>query len=126
MHSRLLRELEFSSKHNITHISPTEATTRTQLSLPYPTEARTMQSLVLSFVLSFGLRSVQKHISHLLLFIIPGLICTCSVNFCNASQSTNKASEQVSAVRTVLTVGFFTSAHRTMFLNDEKKRKKLF
>lgn len=44
VHSRLLRDVEFSSKHNITHISPTEVTTRTQLSLPYPREARILQS----------------------------------------------------------------------------------
>lgn len=44
VHSRLLRDLQFSSKHHITHRSPTEVTTRTQLSLPYPGEARTTQS----------------------------------------------------------------------------------
>lgn len=46
------------------------------------------------------------------------------MNFCNAFQNTNKTSEQVSAVRTVLTVVFSTSAYRTMFKNDEKKKKR--
>lgn len=82
--------------------------------------------LVLFFVLSFGLRSMQKHISYLLLFIILGLICTCSVNFCNAFQNTNKTSEQVSAVRTVLTVVFPTSAYRTTFKNDGKNGKSYY